>query len=51
MANQEKCCNTCGKCIPIGEGEHKNPTLIVLEDYLSAEDFFWCGGRYWEGKQ
>lgn len=51
MANQEKCCDTCSKCTYIGEGDHiceDNPTLIVLEDYLPAEDFFWCGGRCWE---
>ena len=50
---KEKNCSTCSKCISVGDGDHiceENPTLVVLEDYLPAEEFFWCGGKYFEEK-
>ena len=46
-----QCCETCANCIPIGEGDHicsMKPTRIVLEDYNFSDDYFWCGGSFWE---
>ena len=50
----KQCCETCANCIPIGEGDHicsMNPTRIVLEDYSFSDNYFWCGGSFWEEGQ
>lgn len=45
-----KICDTCPKMLPIGEGDHicdEDPTKMVLEDYIIADDYCWCKGKYW----
>lgn len=50
---KEITCETCGKLMPIGEGDHlcdEDPTMLVLSNYTATDDYFWCGGRCWEEK-
>ena len=53
----QKCCETCGNLIPIGEGDHicdeccgsdGSPSALVLEEYAPGEDYFACGGKKWK---
>lgn len=47
-----KCCETCGQFLPIGEGDHicEESLLMVVSGYEPTEDYFQCGGRKWEEK-
>lgn len=54
MSRKKKnvCCEYCGNCIPIGEGDHVcnecGEPVIVISDYEPAEDYLKCGGKYFE---
>lgn len=45
-----KSCMTCTNCIPIGEGDHicDMTNDLVLVEYEPSEDYFSCGGKYYE---
>lgn len=45
---KDRCCETCAKCIPIGEGDHicdEDATQLVLEDYSPTDGYMWCCGK------
>lgn len=45
-----KSCETCGKCIPIGDGDHicSESNDMVVSDYTPTDAYFSCGGRKWK---
>jgi len=54
--DKEKCCDTCKRCLYIGEGdfvcdeelvEGGKPKLIK-EDHAPTDHYFWCGGEFWQ---
>lgn len=48
---KDRCCETCAKCIPIGEGDHicdEDATQLVLEDYSPTDGYMWCCGKSWK---
>lgn len=46
-----KICNTCENCLPIGEGDHICDVhqVLVLDDYIPADDYYICNGADWKG--
>lgn len=50
-SNIDKICQYCNNCIYIGEGvfycDYGEP-IYVLEDWCPANDYLWCGGKYFE---
>lgn len=44
-----KSCMTCENCVCIGEGDHicTEMTCLVLCEYEPSEDYFKCGGKYY----
>lgn len=51
LENEPKICNTCANCQCIGEGDHvciADEPVLVLEDYMPTDDFYFCNGENYE---
>ena len=49
--NDNRSCENCGNCIPLGEGDHLcdvNDTMVI-EEYQPTDNYIWCGGKQWRG--
>lgn len=48
---EEKGCENCANCIPIGEGDHiceaYHTPLVVIESYIPSNNYLRCGSRKW----
>lgn len=52
MAKKDKCCETCGNLIAIGEGDHiccecGDKPIMPISEYTPTDDYFECGGKKW----
>ena len=47
----ERCCETCGNLIPVGEGDcvcHEfNRPIFPIKEYMQTEDYYRCSGEAW----
>lgn len=52
--NKNAACETCGNCLPIGEGDHicseygDGTPKLVIEGYCPGPDYLGCGGKCYE---
>lgn len=50
-----KDCQTCSELEYIGEGDSacmcKMPPVLVIEDWMPNENFFYCGGKKYKDKE
>lgn len=53
MSDINECCELCDNGIELPEGGilcDINNTLVV-DDYMSTEDYFWCNDKHFKEKQ
>lgn len=50
-----KNCHNCSECSYIGEGDSacmcEMPPVLVIEDWIPNENFFYCGGKKYKDKE
>lgn len=47
-------CEDCQEFTAIGEGDHicgVDPTKMPVSEYAPTEDYFWCKGAHFSGKE
>ena len=47
-------CESCEEFTAIGEGDHicgVDPTRMPVSEYAPTEDYFWCQGAHYQGKE
>ncbi len=55
MKDEIKICNNCDHCIYIGEGDYicdaDEKPIIIMEEHLPNDNFWWCASSEWEEEE